>query len=288
MSIPTNKAISAVTYNGVNIPLTGIAPSGTKNITQAGDTDVTNYATAHVDAGSVAAPTASKGAVSNHSVAVTPSVEYSAGLIAGGSKSGNAVSVSAAELVSGTKDIDANGTGIDVTNYQKVNVNVPTPAPNLQNKTVTSNGQVTADAGYDGLGTVTVNVQGGGGIPEPSPISAGNTPVYSVYETHVATGNSATTCYSYTAKKAGTYRIKLSLTASNNNVTAQIRVNNVNKKAATWTRSGSISSSYYCDLSVDVALAVGDVVTCYLLAGSSSRGVVAHAMDVCINWDNTF
>lgn len=135
---------------------------------------------------------------------------------------------------------------------------------------------------------ITGTMSGGGGIPEPSPISAGNTPVFSVYETHVATGNSAQTCYSYTAKKAGTYRIKASFTASNSAVTAQIRVNNVSKKAATWTRSGSISSNYYCDLSVDVALAVGDVVTCYLLAGSTSRGVVAHAMDVCINWDNTF
>lgn len=129
---------------------------------------------------------------------------------------------------------------------------------------------------------------GGGGIPEPSPITAGDTPIYSEYDTIVATGTTAKTAYSYTVKKAGTYRIKASFTASNNNVTAQIRVNNVSKKAATWTRSGSISSNYYCDLSVDVALAVGDVVTCYLLAGSSSRGVVAHAMDVCINWDNTF
>lgn len=136
--------------------------------------------------------------------------------------------------------------------------------------------------------TITGTMSGGGGIPEPSPITAGNTPIYSVYETKVATGTSAQTVYSYTVKKAGTYRIKASFTASNNNVTAQIRVNGVNKKAATWTRSGSLSSNYYCDLSVDVSMSVGDVVTCYLLAGSSSRGVVAHAMDICINWDTGF
>lgn len=136
--------------------------------------------------------------------------------------------------------------------------------------------------------TITGTMSGGGGIPEPNPITAGNTPIYSVYETKVATGVSAQTVYSYTVKKAGIYRIKANFTASNNNVTAQIRVNGVNKKAATWTRSGSLSSNYYCDLSVDVSMSVGDVVTCYLLAGSNSRGVVAHAMDVCINWETGF
>ena len=34
---------------------------------------------------------------------------------------------------------------------------------NNQNKTITQNGQYTADEGYTGLGTVTVNVSGGGG-----------------------------------------------------------------------------------------------------------------------------
>ena len=59
----------------------------------------------------------------------------------------------------GTKQITQNGTH-DVTQYANANVNVQ---PNLQSKTATENGTVTPDSGYDGLSSVVVNVQGGGG-----------------------------------------------------------------------------------------------------------------------------
>lgn len=76
--------------------------------------------------GTAGTPTASKGSVSNHAVSVTPSVTNTTGYITGGTKTGTAVSVSASELVSGTKSITENGTGIDVTNYASVDVSVPT------------------------------------------------------------------------------------------------------------------------------------------------------------------
>lgn len=118
--------------------------SGTLNVTSSGTKDVTNYASASIPAGS-ATPSATKGAVSNHSVTVTPSVTTTAGFVTAGSTTGTAVSVSASELDSGTKSITANGTGIDVVGYAAVDVAVPIPT---QQFTVTISGSGNSSAGY--------------------------------------------------------------------------------------------------------------------------------------------
>ena len=111
--------------------------------------------------GTAGTPTATKGSVSNHAISITPSVTNTAGYIAGGTKTGTAVTVSAAELVSGTKSITENGTGIDVTNYVAVNVAVPSGSPSLQAKTnispTESSQTITPDSGYDGLSSVQIN-----------------------------------------------------------------------------------------------------------------------------------
>ncbi len=103
--------------------------SGTKSITSSGTTDVTNYASASVSAGTEGTPTATKSAVNNHSVTVTPSVTNTGGFISGTTKTGTAVTVTAAELESGTKSITENGTGISVSGYSAVDVSVPSQAP---------------------------------------------------------------------------------------------------------------------------------------------------------------
>ena len=91
------------------------------------DTGYTGLGTVTVNAmpsGTAGTPVASKGTVTNHTINITPSVTNTTGYIVGDTKTGNAVSVSASELVSGSKSITSNGSGIDVTNYATVNVNV--------------------------------------------------------------------------------------------------------------------------------------------------------------------
>ena len=115
--------------------------------------------TKSVQQGTEGTPTATKSAVSNHAVTVTPSVTNQEGYIDGGTKNGSGVTVQASELVSGKKTISENGTDIDVTEYEKVDVQVPAGTPTLQTKSVTpteSAQEITADVGYDGLEEVDV------------------------------------------------------------------------------------------------------------------------------------
>lgn len=76
-----------------------------------------------VASGSAGTPSASKGAVSNNQVSITPSVTNTTGYITGGTKNGTAVVVKASELVSGSETKTANGT-YDVTNLAELVVNV--------------------------------------------------------------------------------------------------------------------------------------------------------------------
>lgn len=121
-------------------------------------------ATKTVDSGAEGTPIAAKSAVSNHSVSITPSVVNTAGYITGGTKTGAAVTVFASDLVSGTKTITGNGTGIDVTNFSSVDVAVPGQTMTLQEKMgivpSESSQTITPDSGYNGLLSVQIN-----GIP---------------------------------------------------------------------------------------------------------------------------
>ena len=108
-------------------------------------------ATKAVASGSVANPVASKGAVSNNTIVITPTVVTTAGYISGGTLTGSTVSVSASQVVSGTTTISANGT-VDVSNYASAYVNVPAYA------------EITQDSnGYVVLPTTATTAASGGG-----------------------------------------------------------------------------------------------------------------------------
>lgn len=98
--------------------------------------------------GTEGTPTATKGTVSNHSVNVTPSVTNVAGYIAGGTKTGTAVTVSASELDSGTKSITANGNNQDVVGYAAVDVAVPNSYSAADEGKVVDNGALVAQTAH--------------------------------------------------------------------------------------------------------------------------------------------
>lgn len=150
---------------------TGITRRSSSDLTASGATVTvpSGYYSAQaskaVTSGSAGTPTATKGTVSNHAISITPSVTNTTGFITGSTKTGTAVTVSASELVSGTKNISANGTGIDVTNYASVDIAVPSVSPTLITKSITANGTYNASSdNADGYSSVTVNVSGGGGL----------------------------------------------------------------------------------------------------------------------------
>lgn len=148
----------------------------------------------------------------------------------------------------GTKNITQNGTH-DVTQYASANVNVQ---PNLQSKTATQNGTVTPDQGYDGLSSVVVNVQGGGG--GSAIILADNTYLLSGSYTYEKT---------VTVPEPGTY--KIAVQAYTNNLT--VKINNVPQTLAL-----EVPSDYTRLYSATISMSAGDVIDIY--ATSSGKSTV--------------
>ena len=126
---------------------TGITRRSSSDLTASGATVTvpSGYYSAQsskaVASGTAGTPTATKGTVNNHSISVTPSVTNTTGYITGSTKTGTAVTVTAAELVSGSETKTENGT-YDVTNLSELVVNV------------SGGGSVTWETVYDGNVTI--------------------------------------------------------------------------------------------------------------------------------------
>lgn len=155
--------------------------------------------------GTAGTPVATKGTVSGNKVVVTPKVTNVEGYISGGTISGTGVTVSASELVSGSKSITSNGTGIDVTNYASVDVAVPT--------------------GISPTGTITITQQTGTDVTQYATADVRAASNFSL----VATDNTGTVSVGTLA--SGYYPLTNSITAS------------LNAGTPGWFSSGSANDS---------------------------------------------
>ena len=140
----------AVTVNAIpsNYVGSGVTQRTSSDLTASGATVTApsgyyaSNATKTIASGTEGTPTATKSAVNNHALTVTPSVTNTAGYISGGTHSGTAVSVSASELVSGTLSVTSSGTK-DVTNYASASIPSGTAGTPTATKSAVNNHALT-------------------------------------------------------------------------------------------------------------------------------------------------
>lgn len=171
----------------------------------------------------------------------------------------------------GTKSITENGTGIDVSGYSTVDVDVPSGQPVIQSLSVTENGTYTAPSGVDGYSPVTVNVSGGGGGRNVQMLfDSGSNNAIGMKDL----------LSSITVAKTGTYTVHwvMSRNSNNSDVWTRLYVNDVYYGDRFKFTSGPISPVFnrLClPILENVSLSEGDVLTVKGSYESSSATVYA-------------
>lgn len=172
------------------------------------------------------------------------------------------------------KSITANGTYLPASDnadgYNSVTVNVPSPTINLQNKTVTENGTVNADSGYDGLGTVTVNVSSGGG---KSFVAADNM-------IRRNTSSLSASGLTVTCPKTGTYTIRWFAYRSSTSGTNSTRVYVGGSAVGTENQTWDVNSNGQKNKLTGISMTQGQTVEVYARARSSSYYVWVMGLSI--------
>lgn len=220
------RTFNAVAANTTITPTTSSQTIGGANYMMEGSVTV-----AAMPSGTEGTPTATKGTVSNHAVTVTPSVTNSAGYISGGTHTGTGVSVSASELVSGNKEITANGTNIDVANYSTVSVAVPSGT--------SKNTQVVQSTTRTNSSTMTAL---------SAELTVSKTGTYDIYYSATRTNTSSSYTWATQLYKDGTAQGTENTTWSNNvqNVHLTNQSLTANQKLRVYGRQTRGSSYYVC------------------------------------------
>ena len=232
------------------------------------------YTISAVADGTAGTPTATKGTVSNHSINVTPSVTNVTGYITGGTKTGTAVSVAASELVSGTKSISSNGTGIDVTNYAAVDVAVPVASePTIESLSVnpSTSEQTFNSSSVDGYKPVVVAAMPSMTLPTSTSSSA-----TSGYTSKATVSRSTSDQYiniptGYNA--AGAY-YKINAVA-NGSVTAPASISGTSATVSTGTNTLTLTKTVSVTPSVTTAG--------YISSGTAGNSSVSLTANVTVN-----
>ena len=273
--------LGTVTVN--RIPTNYLIPSGNKSITANGtNIDVAAYSTVSVNVSST---------INNQNKTVTPTTSQQTINADSGYSGLGTVTVNAIQTE--TKTVTTNGTVIPSSGkyLTSVTVNVPTGSTiNNQNKTVTpstSQQSITADSGYTGLGTVTVNAMPTMTLPTSAATGATSgftrkatiTPSTSIQYINIPTGyNSAGAYYQISAMTNGSVTAPSSISGTTATVSTGTNTLTLTKTISVTpnvTTAGYISSGTAGNSSVSLTASVTTKAATTYRASTSAQTIAA-------------